>query len=325
MLMITSEWPSKEFPYAGKFVFDQAESLRKEGIDLDIYFFRGNKNPFIYIKHFVKVWKICRKKSYNLIHCQFGQSGLMTLLLNLPLVVTFRGTDLNGYKNSSGIEPIKSKVLRLISKIVAYKATQVIVVSKKLAEKLPKNIKYIILPSGIDMNLFKPLNKLECREKLNLPLDEKIIFFPSDPDRVVKRFELANNVFLRYQETNYQSVLMTASNIPNSEMVYYYNASDVVLFTSSNEGSPNVIKEAMACNVPILTVDVGDVSEYVELAKGNVISKNDLDSLADNLKKMLKSGLLVSSRSIVEKYSRDFITHQLIEIYKAVCSSRLNI
>jgi teichuronic acid biosynthesis glycosyltransferase TuaC len=316
--MITSEWPSKEFPYAGKFVFDQAVSLRDKGIDLDVYTFRGNKNPILYLKHIIQVWRKCRLKRYDLVHCQFGQSGLMALMLSIPFVITFRGTDLNGYKNSNGIESIKSKVLRFISGIVAKKSDQVIVVSKKLAAKLPKGLDFKVLPSGIDLELFKPIDKTYCRNKLKLPQDKKIIFFPSDPNREVKRFDLAEKAFLQYNKINHQSILLTTNNIPYTEMVYYFNASDLVLFTSKNEGSPNVIKEAMACNTPVLTVDVGDVSEYVNKCEGNIICSDDIDVLSQNLIIMTGNENSVCSRDVISKYSKEYITEELIKIYQSI-------
>lgn len=318
VLMITSEWPSRKFPYAGKFVYDQAESLINKGVDLDVYAFRGNKNPITYLKHIIQVrWKFCLKR-YDLVHCQFGQSGLMVLMLNKPFVVTFRGTDLNGYINNKGIESFRSKVLRFISAIVAKKADQVIVVSEKLSKKLPKGIDFKVLPSGIDLELFKPIDKTFSRNKLKLPHKLKIIFFPSDPDRDVKRFELAKKVYFEYYKTNDQSILLTAKNIPYTEMVYYYNASDLVIFTSKNEGSPNVVKEAMACNTPILTVDVGDVSEYVTKSDGNIICSDDINDLTQNLIKMLGNEISVSSRDVISKYSKEFITEELIKIYQSI-------
>lgn len=319
VLMITSEWPSRKFPYAGKFIETQVNLLKESGIDVVVFPFRGNKNPLNYILYYLKLIKLVYKNHFDLVHCQFGQSGILGILSFLPLVVTFRGSDLNGYYDVKGKEIFSSKILKFISKFVAKRADATITVSKELAEKLPKGIPYKVLPSGIDFSLFVPKEKTECRKLLNIPLETKVIFFPSDPSKPVKRFKLAKKAFDIFKQTFPDSILITAGNIPFDKMVYYYNVADVLLFTSLFEGSPNAIKEAMACNTPIVSVDVGDVNERINGVDGCILVKDDVDQLAKALIKSVSNiNQAINLRDEVLRLDNRIITKRLIQIYSNV-------
>ena len=96
VLMISSEWPSAEHPGSGIFIEQQARFLRSAGVDVDVVAFRGAKDPRRYVRAWIEVQRRVRAAEYHLVHAQFGQSGLLALPKRLPLVVTFRGSDLQG-------------------------------------------------------------------------------------------------------------------------------------------------------------------------------------------------------------------------------------
>jgi len=319
VLMITSEWPSDKYPYAGKFVEVQVSLLKKSGIDVEVFPFRGNKNPFNYVWYFLKLLIIVYKNKFDLVHCQFGQSGIFGILTLLPMVVTFRGSDLNGYFDANGKEKYSSKLLKFISKFVAKRADATITVSKELGEKLPKGITFKVLPSGIDFSLFVPKDKAKCRRILNIPLGTKVVFFPSDPSKLVKRFKLAKKAFDIFKQSFPDSILITAGDIPFDKMVYYYNVADVLLFTSLYEGSPNAIKEAMACNTPIVSVDVGDVKERIKGVKGCILVNDDAAQLATALIKIVSSAnQSINLRNEILNLDNKARTKKLIQIYSEV-------
>lgn len=319
VLMITSEWPSQKFPYAGKFVEGQVNLLKESGIDVVVFPFRGNKNPFNYIIYYLRLIKIVYKNHFDLVHCQFGQSGILGILSFLPLVITFRGSDLNGYYDMNGKEEFSSKILKFVSKFVAKRADATITVSYELGKKLPEGITYKVLPSGIDLGLFIQKDKAECRNFLNIPLETKVVFFPSDPCKTVKRFTLAKKAFDIFKENFPNSTLITAGNIPFNKMVYYYNAADVILFTSLYEGSPNAIKEAMACNTPVVSVEVGDVRERIKGVNGCILVNDDVKEIAAALIKIVSStNKLLNLRDEVLNLDNKTRTKKLIQIYSSV-------
>jgi|TARA_R110000737_G_scaffold352224_1_gene397344 teichuronic acid biosynthesis glycosyltransferase TuaC len=318
VLTITSEWPTPEHPYSGKFVQLQVQLLREHGVEVEVYPFRGKKNPFRYFSFIKEIRQIARQKNFDLVHCQFGQSGLLGLTTGLPMVVTYRGTDLNGYVDEEGRESIKSKALTAISRFVAKRADQVITVSHRLATKLPKNVNYKVNPSSLNLDLFKPISKQEARKKLRLDENAKIIFFPADPKKKVKRYPLAKEAFDLFSNAYENTQLLYAGNIDFQTMPYHYNAADVIVFTSSSEGSPNAIKETMACNRPIVTVDVGDVKERLEFADGCYIVEDDAKQIAELLIKVIEEKKEIKTRELVSNLSGDNLTKELIDIYKEV-------
>ncbi len=319
VLMITSEWPTEEHPYSGKFVAIQAELLKKQGIDISVFPFRGQRDPLKYFSYWKQIRRILTTENFDLIHAQFGQSGLLALPKKIPMVVTYRGTDLNGYASSEGKEGIRSKILRRISRCVATKADQIIVVSRQLSKQLPKGFDFNIIPSGLDLSAIKPMDQLFARKHLGLPLNKKIVFFPASPQKQIKRFKLAKEVFDRYQKKE-EALLVTAGNLPFEDMVYYYNAADVLLFTSLKEGSPNAVKEALACNLPVVSVKVGDVEDRIGNIPGCYLSPSDsVDDIYKGLDQVISQSQNFEGRKYITSLDNDLLTKKVIDIYQNIC------
>ena len=318
VLMITSAYPTKEYPFRGKFIQIQEELLKERGIDVQIFFFRGHKNPIKYLRSWFQVRKKLKDHDFDFLHAQFGQSAILALPKKKPLIISFRGTDLNGYISKNGKEGIKSKILTGLSRYVSKKADQVVVVSEGLSKKLPSSVKYHIIPTGLNFSIFRPLDKMESRKHLGLPLDKKIIFFPSNPDKPIKRYNLALKAIELYNEEN-DALLISAGSILFEQMVYYFNAADALLFTSSREGSPNAIKEALACNLPIVSVNVGDIQDRLKNISGCYLSLNDSpEELCKGLTEVLSNSDDFDGRKHVKSLDNDIVTKQLINIYKTL-------
>src|SRR5262249_15170587 len=160
-----------------------------------IFLSRSEKSVQLYTR-LVHVHKIFRRQHYDLVHAQFGQSGVLVIPARIPLVVTFRGSDLLGIiSDRKHRYTIAGCVLNLVSRMVASFANEIILVSCSLAGRLPREIRrrrhYHIIPGGIDLDLFKPLSKQEARDTLKLPHNRTLILFGGKPDVARKRYELA--------------------------------------------------------------------------------------------------------------------------------------
>ena len=166
--------------------------------------------------------------------------------------------------------------------------------------------------------LFKPINQKESRAVLGLNVEKKVLFFPDDPNKIVKRFHLAEQAFKLFQKRYADSTLIVAGRVDFQTMPYYYNAADAIVFTSSSEGSPNAIKEAMACNIPIVTVDVGDVRERLETVDGCYIVKDAPQNIANALIKVIDEQKKINTREKVMHLAGNKLTDELISIYKEV-------
>jgi len=312
--MVTSEWPTREHPNWVPFIVQQVDYLRKAGIDMDVFSFRGSKNPMNYLKAWVQVRRILASKRYDLIHAQFGQSGMIALPKALPLVVTFHGSDLQGDATSQGGYTAQGKILQGVSKLVAAFADEIIVVSSMLEKIIGLNQRAHIIPCGLNLALFSPMDQKVARQKINLPLEKKLILFGGRPEMPVKRYELAKQVVSHIMEKDVELVVI--NNVAHDQMPYYLNACDVLLLTSVHEGSPTIIKEALACNLPIVSTDVGDVRERMGGVDGCVVCEDDkIETIAAGLKKTLAHGRRINGRDYILDLDENLLTQKIINVY----------
>jgi teichuronic acid biosynthesis glycosyltransferase TuaC len=319
VLMITSEWPTVERPDIAPFIVRQAEYLRLAGVDVDVFDFRGGGNPFHYLRAWIKLQKHLVNLKYNLIHAQFGQSGLLAIFpKRLPLVVTFRGSDVRGIVGASGRYTLNGYILQFLSQVVARLADQAIVVSESLIPLLPYR-EYQIIPSGLDLSLFKPASKEIARQRLSLIQNEFIVLFSGSKKEPRKRYSLAQQVIdiLLNDTIDTMNIrLLVLDSVAHSDVPLYMNACDVLLSTSLHEGSPNMIKEALACNLPVVSTDVGDVRERIGNIEGCEVCANDHpETIAVALKRVLSRGQRINGRQAVLELDEKLLTQKVIQVY----------
>lgn len=315
VLMITSEWPTSDHPNWVPFIVQQVDYLRKAGINVDVFSFRGSKNPINYLKAWFQVRKRLIPKHYDLIHAQFGQSGLVALLQSLPLIVTFHGSDLQG-DVVAGEYTVSGKILQLVSKFVALWADEIIVVSPTLVKMTGSNKLLRIIPCGLDLDLFAPMDKYTARQRVGLPVDKKLLLFGGRPEMPVKRYDLALQAVSLITDDNVEMVVV--NSVPHDQMRLYLNACDVLLLTSLHEGSPTIIKESLACNLPIVSTDVGDVRERIGNIEGCIVCENDHpETLARALEQALMRGQRIEGRKHVLDLDESLLTQKLIAVYRS--------
>lgn len=316
ILMITSEWPNSQNPHWVPFIYREVEHLRQFGVQVDVFPFRGGMRLRNYIQAWINLQRHLRHHDYHLIHAQFGQSGLLAIFpKRRPLVVTYRGSDLNGVIGSHGRMTLSGRILRMISQVVALFADEIILVSESLSRFLPSDI-YHIIPSGIDLDLFRPQPQNEARQLLNLDAHTSYILFAGSPGNPIKRYYLAE---LAISQINNRSPisLLVAQGVPPAKMPLYINAADVLLLTSAHEGSPNMVKEALACNLPVVSVDVGDVAQRVRNVQGCIVCKDSKpETIADALQQVLQNKGRIEGRSAVLDLDLTLVAQKIINIYK---------
>jgi glycosyltransferase involved in cell wall biosynthesis len=176
----------------------------------------------------------------------------------------------------------------------------------------------IVLPNGVDLDLFKPLDKKECRINLGWDLDNKYVLFASKPDKMVKNFALAQATMDRIKINSAE--LKIIYNIDHSQMPVYLNAANVLLLTSKWEGSPNTVKEAMACNLPVVATKVGDIEYLFRNTEGYYYTDPDPDKLAEKISFILSSNLIPNGRQRIMELELDSISiaNKIIEIYEEI-------
>lgn len=318
VLMITSEYPTPERPAAVPFIVRQEQFLKRRGIEVDLFAFNG-KQRFL---NYVSAWRGLRKftagKEYDLLHAQWGHSAALALPKRLPWVITFRGNDLEGIVGSKGRYTLKGKILTAVAKRMGSLADECIVVSESLGRRL-NGKEFTVIPSGLDLELFRPLPRDECREKLGLPNDKKLaLFAASTIENPRKRFGLAKAA-VKLLEGKHDVRIIVANKVDHSQIPVYMSACDVLLLTSMHEGSPNVVKEALACNLPVVSVDVGDVRERLNGVSGCRLCTDDSPTtIAAALDEVLSSGSRTNGRDFAETLDENNITDQVIRVYRRI-------
>src|SRR5687768_10925957 len=171
-------------------------------------------------------------RSYDLIHAQFGQSGLMALPKRIPYVVTLRGSDILGtVSDRTGKYTTAGKINQRIARMVAAKADAVILVADHMQAHLPKLRSCRVIPSGIDFDLFRPIPRDVARPQLGLPLDERLVLFVGNPRQARKRYQLAKSAVDRLNK-DLKARLVVGWGVPHADIPIYMSACDALVFTS---------------------------------------------------------------------------------------------
>ena len=320
VLMVTSDWWNSRGG-AAVFIARQADFLRREGVEVDLFPFRGSRRPANYAAAWREVQYRLKHGSYDLVHAQFGQSGITALPKRVPLVVTFRGDDLEGIIGESGRYIPAGWLLRLLSRTVARHADAAVVVSEHMKRHLPRSLDAHVLPSGLDLDLFRPEPQHLARARLGLPLDRKLALFVGNPNLARKRYALAVEAVEQVSRST-PTRLLVGWDKPHHEIAALMNACDALVFTSMQEGSPNAVKEALACNLPVVSVQVGDVSMRLAGITGCELCPDDrVETIAAALERVLRRGLRTESRAMVQDLDERALTARLIDIYRSVLPS----
>jgi len=261
--------------------------------------------------------------SYDLVHAHFGQTLPVVLPSPVPVVVTFRGSDLFGVAKRSGRYGLKGSVLGWISRTLARRVNAVIVPSRVLQEKLPDGVGSVVIPDAVDTAVFRPASKDEARRRLRLPVERKLVLFGGLRSVPVKRYGLARAaVDLLGKEPGAE--LVDVDGVSRAEMASYMAACDVLLVTSLHESGPLVVKEALACQRPVVSVDVGDVREWIGSIPGCVLcADDDPKTVASALERVLSSEEpFVWRADPIASLDAAELAKRTIDVYKSVLDGR---
>lgn len=309
VLAVTSIYPVKRDPGLGAFVATQIDALRNLGVDVDVVFLDVTRSKWELIGGISEVRRLVRSGDYDIAHAHFGYNGVPLALQNrIPFVVSFCGTDLASPK------------LRPISRWVSRRASASIVKSQEMAQYL--DVPSHVIPNGIDLDHFQPMSRLRARQRLGLPEKGRLALFISNPDRPEKRYELADRAIQTVRGHGHGIDPLVVFNKPHSDLPAYMNAADLLLLTSSREGSPNAVKEAMACNLPIVSTDVGDVRQVIGDTENCVLAEASPDDIADGIERILETPRRTNGRASMAELSSEAVGKRIVNIYERVLEDR---
>ena len=284
------------------FIKELGDSLLKFNIEV-FYFPIVGRGIFGYLKNISLLKKQIKLLNIDLIHAHYGLSGLLsTFQRKVPVVITFHGSDINFLWN------------RFLSSIASLLATKSIFVSRKMI-KIIKVKNSEVIPCGVDMEVFTEVEKNFAREKLNLDSNKSIILFSSSFDNKVKNYKLAKKA-IGLIGNDHQ--LIELKNYCRKELNLLLNAADLLLLTSFSEGSPQIIKEAMACNCPIVATDVGDIKEVISNTESCYITSFNPKDVSNKIMKVLEVKKRTNGRENIMKLDNRFIAKKIISIYNKI-------
>ena len=318
VLVVTNLWPEESDPSYGCFVKAQMESLRPLGVEYDVLFINGRASRWNYFRAFPQMWGRLRTRRYDLIHAHMGLAGLVARgQVSLPLVVSFVGFDVAGEVQADGRVSAMGRFYQVSSFLLARLASAVMVKTAELKRRLRLKTAHVI-PNGVDLNLFQPADQAEARRSLGLSAQKKFVLFPYDPRRPEKRFDLVEAAVAEARKAVPDLEILPVFGVPHERMPLYMNAADVLVLASLSEGSPNVVKEAMATNLPVVTVDVGDTAEMIGQTEGCYLVPRVAGEIAAKIVEVCRCGRRTQGRERMGRLSIENVARQVVEVYSSV-------
>ncbi len=294
------------FPINSK-VKNQGESLRKQGIEIEYFLIKG-KGFFGYLRNIPRIKKYLKTHECDIVHAHYSLCGYVCGLARAkPLVVSLMGSDvLVGF--------LWKRIIRVFKR---FSWDAVIVKSAKM--KGTVNIpQAVVIPNGVALDKFKFLERETACRKVHFDPGKKHIIFVGYTELPVKNFRLAEEAYRLLNETDVE--LNIVCGVAHDLIPNYMYAADVLLLTSLHEGSPNVIKEAMACGCPIVTTDVGDAREIIGNTEGCFIATYEPGDVAEKIRLAIDFGKRTAGRKRLIALGLDEATtaKRIIELYKSV-------
>ncbi len=310
ILIVTNMYPTERMPFFGTFVKEQVESLKKNGAEVDVLFVNGKKNRLNYLWGFPRLWARLLTRRYDLIHAHYVFSGIIARAQFLyPVVLTHHGHQV--------FQTWQAPICRLVTLFM----DKTLVMSSEMKER-GRLSKSLVVPCGVDFELFKPMQRQQMRKELNLSANNKLVIFAGQHDVPVKRWDIVQASVEILKERVPDAELVLVSKKPLGVVPKYMSACDVLVLVSDGEGSPMVIKEAMACNLPIVSVPVGDVPEVISDTDGCFICSQVPTDVAEKLEMALNRGKRTNGREKVAHLEIGAISRRLMAIYEQVIEEK---
>ncbi len=327
ILQVTNAYPTENLPVYGIFIKEQIDSLVDLGIKSDIYFINGReKGKFEYYKAYRELKKIVN--NYDIVHCHHFLTALVVLATkpDSKVIVTFLSDGIKEFIKPDN--PLFNKIIK--QKLYNYilRKSDACIFKNKIPDIQASSLKpqasnFFYLPNGVNTEFFKLIDKTYAKQQLGLDVSKNYILFASLVD--INRNEKRHDIFLdtmKVLKEKYKRddiVELVISNVKRSEVPLYFNAASLHLLTSDFEGSPNSVKESLACNTPVVSTDVGNVKKMLEGLKNSyVCESNSPEKLAELVIKSLDNKTEEDSRKLIidKKLDLKSKAHELKNIYE---------
>lgn len=291
------------------FVEEQMHALQAKGCVVERFGVKG-KGVLGYLKCMPALHRKIKQFAPDVIHAHYGFSGLLSnLQFKIPVVTTYHGSDIN---NPQALRFSKmSMALSDFNVFVSQKTMDIAGVKRKCG----------LIPCGVDVASFVAVDKEKAKEELHFSQLRKYVLFAGAFDVPVKNAPLAQQAIALLDNVS----LVELKGYTRKEVLLLMQAVDAFLMTSHTEGSPQVVKEAMLCGCPIVSVDVGDVSERIAGVEGCYIAERTPQDLAEKLTKAMNFEGRTNGRDklLSEGFDNAQIAEQLLDVYRKVTKKNI--
>jgi teichuronic acid biosynthesis glycosyltransferase TuaC len=323
VLMVTSGWPNPDNETYCVFIKRQVESLVERGLRCDVLFIRGYRSPLAYLVGALRLaaWSMTRKRRYRIVHAHGGEAALAaSFYRRAPLLVSYMGDDLLGTPDAVGVVHLASKARRRLLRAHARTTRRTITKSQQMADVLPRKLRArnMVIPNGVDTTVFRPVDRTQARDELGWDPEAPIALFAADPAVPRKRYRLAESAVERARHELPMLQLHVATRVSPERIPLLMSAADCLLLTSSIEGSPNVVKEALMCNLPVISTEVGDVAELLDDVTPSYICAASEASLAQAVVSCLREPRRSNGRARSTRLDAQVIADLLLELYREI-------
>ena len=286
------------------FITEQVEAIEKQGIECRFFGVDG-KGILGYLRQIPKLRRAIKEFRPNIIHAHYGLCGLLAnYQRRIPVVATYHGSDINDPK------------VFWLSKRSIHRSRFNIFVSQKNIDIARPRKDFALIPCGINLEDYPIIDKADARQLMGLSLSGKYVLFAGGFDNPIKNAPLAKAAM----ELEPEAELIELKGFSRSQVATLMQAVDAFLMTSFTEGSPQVVKEALACGCPIVSVDVGDVRDRIEGIDGCFLAGREPEALAHSIRKALAYDGRTPGRPAIEKngLSNDVIAARIVSVYEKV-------
>ena len=308
----------KDFPFVHIFTDRQLNSLRNAGVEISVFDIGTSHSPFTLFRKWLELRKEVRRLNPDLVHSQYGTiPGFLSACLGRPTIVSFCGSDL--LPGGASVSMLRMRFGFLLSNLAALWAQGIICKSEELRQALWwGRSRAVVIPNGVDLKLFSPGPQDEARKELGWDLLCPVIIHNAGWDSIGKGLDVAEAAMKVVWSTIPSAKFQVISGVEPNRMPLYYRAADVFLCASKAEGSPNVIKEALACNLPVVSCPVGDVPERLKGVQPSVIVSRDPQLMGEAIVKILLTRARSNGREYVSCLDLDLVAQRVLTVYRSV-------
>ena len=323
LLKILSVEPGSEKSNNMIFARRQNDALSKRGITCKSIAVAHAKNLSDFISHLLLIRRELKEFQPFIIHAQYGSyTAFLCSLFSFDrsFVVTFRGSDLNLKANISNTNFLRGVMGYFLSQISAVFACRIVCVSEGLKKRIWfGKSKTKVITDGVDLDSFLPRSLSEARSKLGITENARVLLFNAGYNPKIKRQDLSDQVahILDQRIEGFRYIVMEGQ-VSSDEVPFYLQASDCLLVTSDSEGSPCIVKEALACGLPIVSVDVGDVAQMIKGVSQCWLVERGVAALAECVEEAILLRRRSNGREFRHRYDMVRSIDRLIDCYKSL-------